>query len=160
LRDPQLRIVLQAISVPALGTYILFTANQPDWPTRPGATRSRASLQQSKETEIMKTYLLSIALAVLAALSFGPAFAADEANQFDVNAVPHGTATRAEVKAELAQALRNGEIASNVETGPGLGQPVVATASTQIPARTSAEVRAEAVQAARAGHLPLADQTF
>jgi hypothetical protein len=160
LRNPQLRIAFPAISVPARGTYILFTASQPDWPTRPGATRPRASLQPTKETEIMKTRLIPVALAVFAALSVGQAFAFDEANQFDVNAIAQGTATRAEVKAELAQALRNGELVSDVETGPSLGQPVVATATAQLSTRTSAEVMAEAVQAARAGHLPLADQTF
>lgn len=56
----------------------------------------------------MRSYLITVALAVFAALSFGLAFASDEANQFDVNAIPHGTATGAEVKAELARAVRLG----------------------------------------------------
>jgi hypothetical protein len=105
----------------------------------------------------MNSRLLPATLAVFAALSVGQAFAADEANQFNPNAIAQGTATRAQVKAELAQAVRAGEIATDVETGQSLSQPFVTHATS---AKTRAEVKAELVQAARAGQLPLADQAF
>jgi hypothetical protein len=105
----------------------------------------------------MNSRLIPATIAVFAALSVGQAFAFDEANQFNPNAIAQGTATRAEVKAELAQALRNGEVATDVETGQSVGQPFV-THSTS--GKTRAEVKAELVQAARAGQLPLADQAF
>jgi hypothetical protein len=105
----------------------------------------------------MNSRLLPATIAVFAALSVGQAFAFDEANQFNPNAIAQGTASRAEVKAELAQAVRNHEIATDVETGHSLSQPYVTHATS---AKTRAEVKAELVQAAGARQLPLADQTF
>ena len=97
------------------------------------------------------------AVAVLAALSMGQAFAADEANQFNPNAIAQGTASRSEVKAELARAVRAGEIATDVETGQSQSYLY---ASQGASTKTRAEVKAELVQAARAGQLPLSDQAF
>jgi hypothetical protein len=102
----------------------------------------------------MTTRFIPAAVAVLAALSMGQAFAFDEANQFNPNAIQTGAVTRAQVKAELVQAERNGEIATNVETGQSFTQAAPAAA------KSRAEVKAEAVQAARSGQLPLADQAF
>jgi hypothetical protein len=121
----------------------------------PPAPELRFSNQARKHT--MNSRLLPATLAVFAALSVGQAFAADEANQFNPNAIAQGTATRAQVKAELAQAVRAGEIATDVETGQSLSQPFVTHATSAL---TRAEVKAELVQAARAGQLPLADQAF
>lgn len=104
----------------------------------------------------MNTRLITATVAVVAAIAAGQAFAADEANQFNPNAITVGAVSRAQVQAELAQAVRNGTLVQDVETGNS--QVVAAPApSTDT---TRAAVKAEAVQAARAHQLPLADQTF
>lgn len=105
----------------------------------------------------MNTRLLTATVAVAAALSAGQAFAFDEANQFNPNAVTTGAVTRTQVKAELGDAARAGQLARAVDTGSY--QSDVATA-TQATGKSRAEVKAEAVQAARAHQLPLADQAF
>ncbi|KNZ34178.1 MAG: hypothetical protein AD742_01915 [Methylibium sp. NZG] len=86
----------------------------------------------------MNSKLLYSATIAIALLGSGAAMAS-EATQFDI---PAGTATRAEVKAELARAQAAGEL-NQASALYGYVQPPVASV------RTRAEVRAEAVQAAR-----------
>jgi predicted RNase H-like HicB family nuclease len=98
----------------------------------------------SKET-VMKSRLSVVALA-LSSLVAGHAVAADTASVGK---------TRAEVRAELAQAVRSGDLIANGETGQRFNeiaphlypQPVV------VGAKSRAEVKAELAEAIRTGDL-------
>ena len=92
----------------------------------------------------MKSILSAVAIAI-SALATGQALAAD----------PVTPKTRAEVKAELAEAIRNGNMIANGERGATFrelyphryAQPVVAGA------KTRAEVKAELAEAIRNGDM-------
>lgn len=98
----------------------------------------------------MKRSQLSVLAITLAGLAAGQAIAADTS-----------TVTREQVRAELAQAVRAGDIVANNETGERLnaqqpGRYVGASVGT---AKSRAEVSAELAAATRAGWVVVDNQT-
>jgi hypothetical protein len=103
-----------------------------------------------KEIIMMKrTYFSAIALA--AVLAGGQAFAADTSTG----------KTRAQVKAELVEAVRTGNIVGNDESGRMLNEinPGQYPAQAVTQGNTRAEVREELAEAIRTGNMPANDES-
>ena len=103
-----------------------------------------------KEIIMMKrTYFTAIALA--ATLAGGQAFAADTSTG----------KTRDQVKAELIEAVRTGNIVGNDESGRMLNEinPGQYPAQAVTQGNTRAEVRAELAEAIRTGNMPANDES-
>ena len=98
----------------------------------------------------MKTRLSVVAIA-LSTLVAGHAFAAD----------PAAAKTREQVRAELAEAVRNGDLIADGETGARFNQlfPAQYAQSATVAGKTRAEVKAELAEAVRTGDLVADGQT-
>jgi hypothetical protein len=113
----------------------------PDW---------RAYFLTLKEiTMIKRTYFTAIALA--ATLAGGQAFAADTSTGY----------TRDQVRAELIEAVRTGNMPANDESGRMLNEvnPSQYPAQPMTQGNTRAEVLAELAEAVRTGNMPANDES-
>jgi hypothetical protein len=98
----------------------------------------------------MRNTLSALALAVLA-LSAGLALAQD----------PGGPKTREQVRAELMEAIRTGNMSANDETGRMLNEvnPSAYPPKVVVPCKTREQVRAELDEAKRTGNMPAPDDS-
>lgn len=93
-----------------------------------------------------RSYISAVALAV-AALSAGQGMAADASTPI----------TRAQVKAELAEAIRTGDISTDHETGRKMNElfPGSYPAKAAAQGKTRDQVKAETAEAIRTGTMPV-----
>lgn len=98
----------------------------------------------------MRNILSALTLAVLA-LSAGHALAQD----------PSGPKTRAQVQAELMEAIRTGNMPANDESGRMLNEvnPSAYPPKVVVPCKTREQVRAELAEAKRTGNMPANDDS-
>ena len=98
----------------------------------------------------MRNTLSALTLAVLA-LSAGLALAQD----------PGGPKTREQVRAELMEAIRTGDMPANDETGRMLNEvnPSAYPPKVVAPCKTREQVRAELAEARRTGNIPSTDES-
>ncbi len=92
--------------------------------------------------------ILASTVIALAAVAAGSAFADTFDQQYPVVAPSHSTLTRAQVRAELLQAQKDG---TWLDTGNLDNYPVIANVGTP---KTRAEVRAELFKAQKDGTMP------
>ena len=98
----------------------------------------------------MRNTLSALTLAVLA-LSAGLALAQD----------PGGPKTREQVRAELMEAIRTGNMPANDDTGRMLNEvnPSAYPPKPVVPCKTREQVRAELDEAKRTGNMPAPDES-
>ena len=94
------------------------------------------------------TKILASAVIALASVAAGSAFADSFDQQYPVVAPSHSTVTRAQVRAELAQAQKDG---TWLVMGDDSSYPAIANIGTP---KTRAEVRAELLKAQKDGSIP------